>query len=262
MKRKASKVLRSMLCVDFRRMFTQPLLYIMIGAAFVIPILVLVMTTMMDGTTTVNPQTGVETTIEAFKSTWQAIGTVSGTDAGMAMDLTSMCNINLMYFIVSVLVCLFVAEDFRSGFAKNLFTVRGKKGDYVASKTIVCILGGCLMLLAFFVGALIGGAVSGLPFTMDGFHAATLVLCLITKLLLMAVFVPIYVVMSVIAKHRSWMSILLCLMTGMFMFMMIPMLTPLNANLMHVILCGAGAVGFIIGLGAVSNTILKKTSLV
>ena len=262
MKRKASKGLKSMLRVDFRRMFTQPLLYIMIGTAFVIPILVLVMTTMMDGTTTVNPQTGVETTIEAFKNTWQAIGTVSGSGSGMAMDLTGMCNINLMYFIVSVLVCLFIAEDFRSGFVKNLFTVRGKKIDYVTSKTVVCIFGGCLMLLAFFVGALIGGAVSGLPFTMDGFHAATLVLCLITKLLLMAVFVPIYVVMSVIAKHRSWMSILLCLMTGMFMFMMIPMLTPLNANLMHVLLCSAGAACFTIGLGAVSNTILKKTSLV
>jgi len=262
MKRKASKGLRTMLHVDFRRMFTQPLLYIMIGAAFVIPILVLVMTTMMDGTTTVNPQTGVETTIEAFKNTWQAIGTVSGSGSGMTMDLTGMCNINLMYFIVAVLVCLFIAEDFRSGFAKNLFAVRGKKGDYVASKTIVCIFCGCLMLLAFFVGTLIGGAVSGLPFTMDGFNAATLVLCMVTKLLLMAVFVPIYVVMSVIAKYRSWMSILLCLMTGMFMFMMIPMLTPLNANLMHVLLCGAGAVGFTIGLGAVSNTILKKTSLV
>lgn len=259
MKRKASKGLGSMLHVDFRRMLTQPLLYIMISLAFVIPILVLVMTTMMDGTATVNPQTGAETTIEAFKNTWQAIGTVSG--SGMTMDLTGMCNINLMYFIVSVPVCLFVAEDFRSGFAKNLFTVRGKKGDYVTSKTIVCIFVACMMLLAFFVGALIGGAVSGLPFAMDGFNAVTLVLCMVTKLLLMAVFVPIYVVMSVIAKHRSWMSILLCLMTGMFMFMMIPMLTPLNANLMHVILCGAGAVGFTIGLGALSNTILKKTSL-
>lgn len=260
MKRKATKGLGTMLRVDFRRMSTQPLLYIMVGAAFVIPILVLVMTTMMDGTTTVNPQTGVETTIEAFKNTWQAIGTVSG--SGMTMDLTGMCNINLMYFIVSVLVCLFVAEDFRSGFAKNLFTVRGKKGDYVASKTVVCIFGGWLMLLAFFVGTLFGGAIAGLPFTMEGFNAVTLVLCMVTKLLLMAVFVPIYVVMSVIAKHRSWMSILLCLMTGMFMFMMIPMLTPLNANIVHVLLCGAGAVGFTIGLGAVSNTILKKTSLV
>ena len=262
MERKASKGLKSMLHVDFRRMFTQPLLYIMLLTAFVIPILVLVMTTMMDGTTTVDPQTGVETTIEAFKNTWQIIGTVSGSGAGMAMDLTGMCNIDLMYFIVSVPVCLFVAEDHRSGFSKNLFTVRGKKRDYVISKTVVCTFCGWAMLLTFFVGALIGGAVAGLPFAMEGFNAATLVLCLVAKLLLMAVFVPIYVVMSVIARHRSWMSILLCLMTGMFLFMMIPMLTPLNASLMHVLLCGAGAVVFSVGLSAVSDAVLRKTDLV
>ena len=251
--------LRTMLRVDFRRMFTQPLICIMMGTSFVIPILVLVMTTMMDGTTTVSPQTGVETTIVGFKNTWQAIGTISG--AGMSMDLTSMCNINLVYFIVSVLVCLFIAADFRSGFSKNLFTVRGKKKDYVISKTLVCIVGGGLMLLCFFVGTMLGGVIAGLPFAMDGFTGFSLLLCLITKLLLMAVFIPIYVVMAVIAKHRSWLSILLCLMTGMFMFMMIPMLTPLDANLMHAILCGAGAACFCVGLGAVSNRILTKTDL-
>ena len=48
----------------------------------------------------------------------------------------------------------------------------------------------------------------------------------------------------------------------MFMFMMIPLMTPLNANLMHVILCLAGGVTFGVGLGAVSNVILKKTNLV
>ena len=259
MKRKETKGLRTMLKMDFRRMFTQPLLWIMVGTSFVIPILVLVMTTMMDGTTTVSPQTGVETTIEAFKNTWQAIGTVSG--AGMSMDLTSMCNINLVYFIVSVLVCLFVAADFRSGFSKNLFTVRGKKKDYVISKTLVCIIGGVLMLAAFFVGTMLGGVIAGLPFTMDGFNGFSLVLCLLTKLLMMAVFIPIYVVMSVIAKHRSWLSILLCLMTGMFLFMMIPMLTPLDAGFMNVILCAAGATCFCFGLGAVSNRILTKTDL-
>ena len=36
------KKLKSMLSVDFRRMFTTPLFYIMVGIALVIPILVLV----------------------------------------------------------------------------------------------------------------------------------------------------------------------------------------------------------------------------
>ena len=256
------KRLKTMLHVDFRRMFTQPLLWIMLGSCLVMPILILVMTTMMDGSVSVNPQTGVETVVEGFDNVWQIIGSVSTAESTRSMDMTAMCNINLLYFIVSVLVCLFVADDFRSGFAKNLFAVRAKKSDYVVSKTLVCFAGGAMTVLAFFVGSLAGGAIAGLPMAMEGFHAVNLVMCLLSKVLLMAVFVPIYLVMAVIAKEKSWMSILLSMMVGMFLFMMIPMLTPLDATAVNVILCLAGAAGFGIGLGAVSNAILKKTSLV
>ena len=50
------KRLKTMLAVDFRRMFTMRFLYIMVGISFVMPILILVMTTMMDGSVSVNPQ--------------------------------------------------------------------------------------------------------------------------------------------------------------------------------------------------------------
>ena len=100
------KRLKSMLFVDFRRMFTMPLLYIMVGVSFVIPILILVMTTMMDGTVTVDPNTGVETTIEAFDNTWQVIGSVSSESSAMDMSLTGMCNTNMLYFFVAVYLCL------------------------------------------------------------------------------------------------------------------------------------------------------------
>ena len=145
------KRLSSMLGVDLRRMFTSPLFYIMAGVALVMPILILVMTTMMDGTVSVNPQTGVETVIEGFDNVWQIIGAVSGgSTQAMSMDITSMCNINLIFFIVAVFVCLFVCEDFRSGYAKNLFTVRSKKGDYILSKSIVCLIAGASMIITFF----------------------------------------------------------------------------------------------------------------
>ena len=226
------------------------------------PILILVMTTMMDGTVSVNPQTGAETVVEGFDNVWQILGTVSTAPQTMAMDMTAMCNVNLLYFIVSVLVCLFVSEDFRSGYAKNLFTVRAKKTDYVFSKTLVCFAGGALMILAFFVGTLAGGAIAGLPFAMEGFSMVNLALCVAAKVLLIAVFVPIYLIMAVIVKGKAWLSILLSMMVGMFLFMMIPMLTPLDAGFVHVLGCAAGGVLFGIGLGAVSNRILKKTSLV
>ena len=262
------KRLRTMSLVDFRRMFTMPFLYIMVGTCLVMPILILVMTTMMDGSVSVNPQTGAETVIEGFDNVWQIIGSVSGDNtatgteaAAMDMSITAMCNINMLYFIIAVLVCIFVSADFRSGYAKNLFTVRAKKSDYIISKTLVCFVGGAMMILAFYIGAMLGGAISGLPFEMIGFGTGELIMCILSKVVLVSVFVPIYLLMSVIAKQKSWMSILLSMMVGMFLFMMIPMLTPLNATIMNVLLCLIGGVLLSVGMGSISQLILKKKDI-
>lgn len=254
------KWLGSMLKVDFRRMFTMPPFYIILGISVAIPILVLVMTTMMAGSVSVDPNTGVETVMEAFDSVWQAIGSVSGT--GMDMSMTSMCNINLIFFLAAVLVCIFVADDFRSGYCKNLFAVRAGKTDYVISKTLVGFTGGALMLLGFFGGAMLGGVISGLPFAMAGFGAGNMVMCMLAKILLMSIFVAVFVLMGTIAKQKLWLSMLLSLMVGMFLFNIIPMVTPLDSTAMNVGLCLAGGVLFSLGLGSVSNMVLKKQDLI
>ena len=260
------KRLTSMLKVDFRRMFLSPFFYIMLGIALVVPVLILVMTTMMDGTVSVNPQTGAETVIHGFDNVWQILGSVSSTStdsaAGMSMDLVSMCNINMMYFGVAVLVCVFVSDDFRSGYAKNLFTVRAKKTDYVISKTVVGSVGAALILVLFFIGAMLGGGVASLPFEMVGFTAGNVAACMLAKLFLAILFVAVYTLASVIAKQRLWLSILLSLGIGMLFFTMIPMITPLDSTALHVCLSLGGGVLFSIGLGAISNLVLKKTSLV
>ena len=272
----------TMLSVDLRRMFRSRSFYIIVASCLVAPILIMVMVTMMEGTVSVNPQTGIPgEPLEGFDNVWQIIGSVSDGSMGGAMggvggdassgdpsaamgsmSITSMCNINMLYFAIAALVCIFVSEDFRSGYAKNLFTVRAKKTDYVASKTIACSLGAACMVLAFVAGSMIGGAVAGLPFEMVGFDAVELVFCLLAKVVLVTVFVPIYLVMSVAAKEKLWLSLLLSMGVGMFLFMMIPMVSPLNATPVHVILCLAGGAMFGFGLGAVSNLVLKKTSLV
>ena len=271
MKNTFNKRFGSMLKVDFKRLFLSRSFYIIVAACLLAPILILVMTTMMDGSVTVDPNTGVETVMEGFDNVWQIIGSVSDSNASanaggdmsaMSMDIVSMCNINMLYFAIAVLVCIFVADDFRSGYAKNLFTVRAKKTDYVASKTLVLFVGSAFMMLAFFIGSIVGGAVSGLSFEMVGFGALNLVWCILSKIVLVSVFVPIYLIMSVVAKQKLWMSILLSMMLGMFLFMMIPMLTPLNATLGNVLICAVGGVLFAVGLGAISNVVLKKTSLV
>ncbi len=257
-----SSRLKSMLALDLRRMMKTSLFYIMLGISFAMPILILVMTTMMDGSVSVDPQTGEETIMKGFDCVWQIIGSVSGGESSMSMDLTSMCNINLIFFAIAVFVCIFVSADFRSGYAKNLFAVRTNKIDYVASKTITCFVAGIAMILTFFVGSMIGGAISGLSFALDGVSALNIIMCLLSKMLLMLAIVPIYLIMAVVGKQKLWLSILLSLAGGALLFTMIPMITPLNATILNAIMCLAGGALFSFGLGACSNLILNKTSLV
>lgn len=255
------KRFKSMIKVDFRRLFTTRLFYIMVGVSFIIPILVLVMTTMMDGTVSVNPQTGVETVIEGFDNVWQSIATTSSENSSMSMDLTSMCNINMLYFLVSVLVCIFVSDDFRSGFSKILFTRRSKKCEYIISKTLVLFISGAFMIIAWLFGAIIGGTISGLSFDLSvGING--LVMCIIAKILLMLIFISIFLLMSVIAKQKLWMSIIGSLMIGMLFFMIIPIVTPLDSNIMNVVLCLISGLIFSTVIGVVSNRVLRKTDLV
>ncbi len=257
-----SKRLGSQLRVDSRRMFLTPLFYILLGIAVAVPILILVMTTLMDGSVSVNPQTGEETIIAGFDFVWQIIGSVSSSGgAAMEMDMAAMCNINLLYFGIAVLVSLFVSDDFKSGYCKNLFTVRAKKSDYIVSKTVICVIASMILVLGFFAGSLLGGAIAGLPFTMEGFNAGNLVMCMLSKLLLMAVFVPIYLLASVVAKSKTWLSMVISFAIGMLLFMMIPALTPLDATVMNVVLCAAGGLMFSCGLGAVSRLVLSKKGI-
>lgn len=255
------KRLKTMLKVDVRRMFTMPTVWIMLGVSLALPILILVMTSFMGGTT-VNPQTGAEETVETFTNVWQAIGSAGGN--AMSMDLTSMCNINLLYFLVAIFVCLFVGDDFRSGYVKNLFTVRSKKLDYVLSKTIVLFAAATGMFVLYFIGAMIGGGIAGLSFDLAvvGASVGGIIACMISKVFFALVFVSIALTLATVGKAKLWLSSLGSLAAGMLLFTMVPMMTPLDSGAFNVILCVLGGPIFAVGLGAVSNVILNKTSLV
>ena len=120
----------SMMKTDFRRLFTTSTLYIMLGIALIMPVLILCMTTAMGGTDVVDPTTGAATVMDGFTNAWYIIAKPS--DAGMSMDITAMCNINLIYFMMGVFLCLFISENFTSGYVKNLFANRAKKGSYIS----------------------------------------------------------------------------------------------------------------------------------
>ena len=256
------KRMKSMLKVDFRRMFKSKLFYILIACALVMPILMTVMMAMMDGSVSVDPQTGVETVMKGPENTWQNIGTLPDGEAMGGSEIFMMCNINMVFMIVAVFVCLFISDDFRSGYAKNLFTVRAKKGDYIISKTLAGFVCGTLMLIAYFIGSVLGGTMAGLSFELHGLNAGNIVMCMLAKIFLMLVFVSIFTLISVAAKQKAWLSICGSLGGGMLLFMMVSMITPLSSTFINVVLCLAGGAMFAFGLGAISKIVLKKTSLV
>ena len=260
---KNKKGLSTMLNVDFRRMLKSRTFYILIACALLIPVLMTVMMSMMDGSVSVNQQTGEETIIQGPVNAWQNIGTPPGIDPSEGgMDIFMMCNINMMFMVVAVFICLFISEDFRSGYAKNLFAVRAKKGDYVISKTVAGVFCGVLMLIAYFIGSMLGGAMAGLSFDLGDIGTMNILMCMLSKMLLMFVFIPIFVLVSVAAKQKAWLAICGSLGGGMLLFMMVGMITPLGSTLMNVILCAAGGAMFTFGLGTASNAVLKKTSIV
>ncbi len=252
---------KSMLKVDFRRMLGSKLFYILIACALVMPILMTVMMAMMDGSASVNPQTGEETIMQGPENVWQNIGTFPGVPLG-GDEIFMMCNINMTFMGVAVFVCLFISDDFRSGYAKNLFTVRAERGEYVISKTLSGFICGVLMLIAYLIGAILGGAVSGLSFDLRGLGAGNIVMCMLVKIFLMLVFVSIFTLISVAAKQKAWLAICGSLGGGMLLFMMVSMITPLGSTIINVVLCAAGGALFAFGLGVISRSVLQKTSLV
>ena len=254
--------LESMLKVDFKRMFKSKLFYILLACALVMPILMTVMMAMMDGSVSVNPQTGEESIMVGPENTWQNIGTLPGGEAMGGMDVFMMCNINMMFMVVAVFICLFISDDFRSGYAKNLFTVRAKKGEYIISKTLAGFVCGAIMLILYLIGSMLGGAIAGLSFDLHGLTAGNLVMCMLAKVFLMLVFVSIFVLISVAAKQKAWLALCGSLGGGMLLFMMVSMITPLSSTMINVVLCLAGGVLFAVGLGCVSKAVLKKSSLV
>ena len=255
------KRLKSMLRVDFKRMFKSKLFYIILATALVMPILMTVMMDMMDGSVSVDPQTGAETVMQGPENTWQNIGTLPGEPLG-GDEIFMMCNINMAFMGVAVFICLFISDDFRSGYAKNLFTVRAGKGDYVLSKTLAGIVCGGLMLILYFVGSVLGGAIAGLSFDLGGLTVGNLVFCMLAKIFLMPVFVSVFTLISVAAKQRAWLALCGSLGGGMLLFMTVSMITPLGSTLLNVCLCLAGGALFALGLGALSRIVLKKTALV
>lgn len=249
---------------DCKRAFKTPLVYIMTAICFVMPILILVMTSLMPETSI--DANGVETVNEKFTNVWQTLGELpkvlrTSPEQESGMSLLGMCNVNLLFFAVTTFVCIFTCADFKSGYVKNFFSVRAEKSDYVFSKSLLAFIVASLFFIAYFIGALIGGAISKLSFSTTGFGIMGVICCFLSKIFLTAIFSSISLLISVAVKNRLWLSLLMSIGAGALLFATIPLITPLTSTVINVILCLVGGGLFAFGLGALSKVVLNKTDV-
>ena len=120
--------IKSMLSVDFYRLFHTPLFYIFLGIAAIIPAMVSAMTMMPD-------QNG-NMMEPLYSNVWQIMA--AKTPLYVINTIADYANMNMVFIFGGIMVSIFIGHDYKSGYVKQLFTTHAKKQDYMISKSLVC----------------------------------------------------------------------------------------------------------------------------
>ena len=183
--------IKSMLSVDFYRLFHTPLFYIFIAIAAIIPAMII-------GTT------GMESsqTAALFTNTWQAIAVEK--PLYVIENIGQYANMNMVFIFGGIMVSIFIGHDYKSGYVKQLFTTHAKKQDYMISKSLTCAFAIVCMCGTYFVGTVLAGALVGLSFKVN---FGSLVCALLGKVIMSLGWASLYVFLNIIFRKHFWISI-------------------------------------------------------
>ena len=189
------KRLKGMLGVDFYRLFHTPLYYIFLAIAAIIPAMIL-------GTMGMeNPQTG-ETGTQLYTNVWHIIA--AETPLYVVSDIAEYANMNMVFIFGGIMVSIFIGNDYRSGYVKQLFTIHAKKQDYMLSKTITCAFAMACMCLTYLIGAVLAGLLTGISFEVN---AGSLVFAILGKMVMSLGWASLYTFLNVIFRKFFGVSI-------------------------------------------------------
>jgi len=255
---------KSMLKLDFYRLFHTPVLYIFLAIAAIIPAMVLSLSgvDMSPPDQSAHTENIPQVTMPMFQNAWQMIETTANptftvnTDDN-PIDMGQFMNINMLFIFAGLLMSIFVAHDYSSGFVKNIFTVHSKKVDYVISKTAIGLFGGTGMILTYVLGTVVAGLLTGKAFDVD---VGGLIFCLISKALLMGVFCSLFAAIAMFFRKNFWMTVVVTFVSGMMLYPAASIATLDSTSITVFISLLIGTIGAV-AIGTVSNQILKKRDL-
>lgn len=192
------KRLKSMLCVDFYRLFHTPLLYIFLGIAAIIPALV-----------SMGAMGGEGDTAGMFTNAWQIVAASS--PLYIINDMGDYANMNMVFIFGGIMISIFIGHDYKSGYVKQLFTTHAKKEDYMLSKSLLGAFSMACMCVTYLIGGMISAAGTGLPFTIN---AGSLICAILGKMLMSLGWASLYTFINIIFRSKFGISIALCFVLG------------------------------------------------
>ena len=183
------KRIKSMLGVDFYRLFTTPLFYIFLAIAAMIPAMIL-------GTM------GQEGADQLYTNTWQIIAADS--PLYVVSDIAEYANMNMVFIFGGIMVSIFIGHDYKSGYVKQLFTTHAKKQDYMISKTISCAFSMSCMCITYMLGGIGAGFVAKTSFNVNVY---SLICAILGKMIMSLGWASLYTFLNVIFRKFFGISI-------------------------------------------------------
>ena len=190
-----AKRIKSMLGVDFYRLFHTPLFYIFLAIAAIIPAMVSAMTMMPD-------QSG-NTMESLYSNVWQIIA--ASKSLYVIETIADYANMNMVFIFGGIMVSIFIGHDYKSGYVKQLFTTHAKKQDYMISKSLVCAFAMACMCITYFIGGTVGGLLVGYETTVN---VGSLIVAILGKMVMSLGWASLYTFLNVIFRRYFGISIM------------------------------------------------------
>ena len=186
--------IKSMLGVDFYRLFHTPLFYIFLAIAAIIPAMVSAMTMMPD-------QSG-NTMEPLYSNVWQIMA--ASEPLYVIKTISDYANMNMVFIFGGIMVSIFIGHDYKSGYVKQLFTTHAKKQDYMISKSLTCAFAMACMCITYLIGGIAGGMFAGYDWSVN---IGSLVIAILGKIMMSLGWASLFTFLNVIFRRYFGISV-------------------------------------------------------
>ena len=184
-----AKRIKSMLGVDFYRLFHTPLFYIFLAISAIIPAMII-------------GSGGMEGGEQLYANTWNIVA--ANTPLYVINTIGEYANMNMVFIFGGIMVSIFIGHDYKSGYVKQLFTTHAKKQDYMISKSLVCAFAMACMCIMYLLGGVGGGLFAGTDMDVN---VGSLVLAIISKIVMSLGWASLFTFLNIIFRRYFGISV-------------------------------------------------------